>query len=94
MNTALRNRIAGILSARGFLTAAVLSFAGFCIVHALGLRHCTGVLCGTLTEDPLLSLFYAGCGLLYVAAYLAAVVGGPVLLIAAALIAWAGDSGE
>ncbi len=74
----------GLVSPRGFATAAAVIAVGYGITHALGLRAYTSILSGTAppgaggTESVLL-------GLTYTAAYFACVIAAPILTIAAAI---------
>jgi hypothetical protein len=66
-----------------YLVRAGVLFAFFLVLHLLGLRDHVSVLSGT---EPASGLLGAG-GLLYVAAWLVAVVAAPIFVIAAGLLA-------
>lgn len=78
---------AEFFSAKDFVRHAGLLVIVFAVVHFCGLREFTSFLNGTtgsLGMDPDTAAFL---GVLYVFSYLAAILGVPVLLIAAGIIA-------
>lgn len=75
------------LSAAGFLVYAAVVLALYGVLHALGLRRCVGVICGT--PHALLGSQNLGRALggAYIVLYLAARVAAPILVIAAGAFA-------
>ena len=77
---------AEFLSARDFVQHAVLILLGFGVAQLCGLREYTSVLNGTVGSTDVSPQTAALLGILYVLIYLAAILGVPMLLIAAALM--------
>jgi len=73
-----------------YLARAGLLFAFFLVLHLLGLREHVSVLSGT---EPASGLLGVG-GLLYVAAWLVAVVAAPIFVLAAGIQALLGALGR
>jgi hypothetical protein len=73
-----------------YLARAGILLAFFLVLHLLGLREHVSVLSGT---EPANGLLGAG-GLLYVAAWLVAVIAAPIFVIAAAVHALLGALGR
>ena len=72
----------GVFTPRGWAVRALLIIAAFGVLHLLGWRDDTRVISGTASADLSHDLT-AVRGLVYAAAYFAAVVVSPILIIAA-----------
>ncbi len=78
---------APFLSRRWLLTRAGLILVCLCAVHMLGWRENVSFLSGTPADGGRAGLFSVATGITYALVYFAAVVGAPILGIAAALLA-------
>jgi hypothetical protein len=87
-----------VFSPKGFLLRAAGLAALFLIVHALGWRAYTGILCGTSPTGRAPDANAALFGVSYAGLYLAGVTLVPVLVLAAAifllLLRWMAGKGE
>ena len=84
-NTSSRGGLwrAPVFSPRGFLVRALLVVLAFLIVHALGLRECASVVCGSHATLAGSADAAVAAAVLYILLYLAFVFAAPILLIAA-----------
>ena len=73
------------LAARGLLSRAVFMSGVFLLLHLLGVRAYTSVLCGTTAATGGPAVFLSMLGLLYVFAYIGCVVIAPIFAVSAAL---------
>lgn len=71
----------------GLAVRAVVLLLGFAVIHALGWREHTTFLSGTPTSAAISRETAAVFGVIYICAYLGAVVLVPILLLAGALLA-------
>ncbi|MCX7010429.1 MAG: hypothetical protein NTY53_24840 [Kiritimatiellaeota bacterium] len=71
----------------GLAARAAVLLLGFAIIHALGWREHTTFLSGTTTTAAISRETAAVLGVIYICAYLGAVVVAPILLLASALLA-------
>lgn len=76
-----------LFSPRGFLLRAAALLVLFLIAHLAGWREHTSILCGTATSAAGWSRLGGTLGLVYVIVYSIAVVGVPILVLAAGLLA-------
>jgi hypothetical protein len=74
---------APLFSPTGLLVRAGLFTLVYSALHLVGWREYTSILCGTLPGDRWTQLY----GLIYVLLHFAVVVGVPILVIAAGLLA-------
>ena len=77
----------GLLSPRGWLKRAAIIVATLVILHLLGWRADTKIISGTSPPKDFSSQMAAVRGVIYGLVYFAAVVGAPILMIAAGLFA-------
>lgn len=80
-------RSTSLFSPRGFLLRAALLLALFLFAHLAGWREHTSILCGTATSSAGWSRLGGTLGLVYVIVYSIAVIGVPILVLAAGLLA-------
>jgi hypothetical protein len=71
----------------GLAARAMVFLLGFAIIYALGWREHTTILSGTPTTEAIGHSTSATLGVVYICAYLGAVVVAPILLLASALLA-------
>ena len=71
----------------GLAARAVVLLLGFATIHALGWREHATILSGTPTTEAIGRTTAAALGVIYICAYLSAVVVAPILLLASALLA-------
>jgi hypothetical protein len=75
------------ISPAGFLVGAALLAALYAVAHLAGLRAYTTFLSGSAPPDGVDPFAATALGLVYVALHFACVLGAPVLVIAAGLLA-------
>lgn len=78
---------ADFFSPKDFVRHALLIVLVFALIHAIGLREYTSILNGTTGSVEMDPDYAALLGIVYVLFYLAAILGAPILLIAAGFIA-------
>lgn len=69
-----------------FLFCAGFFLVLYAVLHALGLRSCMAVLCGNLPADASEHGRTTIFAVLYAIAYLGAVLGAPILILAAGVL--------
>jgi hypothetical protein len=77
----------GPVSPVDFIAVAGIIAAALLIMHAAGLRDYTCVISGTFPQGASRSGMTVALGILYAAAYFAAVVAAPILVLASAIFA-------
>jgi hypothetical protein len=76
----------GLFTAKGMLLRAGMIVIAFLVCHVLGLREYTSILCGQSATGNVTDRLPIVLGCLYLMLYFLAVLGAPILVLAAGII--------